>query len=456
MGVRVLRVLGVLVVGSALLAPGVASANWSRPVALASFPAGGPYLEQPVLARDAAGVGVIAWGQGGSDDEQLEACVRPAGTGWSSPVHVGVIDQAADERPRVAIDERGEATLAWVNGKHSGWDVEAASAMAGTPWGSRQLLTPGRLQGQDPQLAHGPGGSLKLVMFGGPGNEAEQIVLWTRSAAGRWSAAQMIADMHGQGPVEPQIAVDAAGATIVAWRTEGARGARIDVVALRPNGRRAGPVEVLTPKARGRREGGPRDLELVADARGDAVLSWDHEGSDASDSSGPGPIEAATRAAGARFGAAGVIDAGAEAGQPAAVIDSAGQATVVFGSNDGGHDVVDAVRHTLRSGWTPPRQISRAGVNSFEPRLANGRGSEALALWTANNQPTSGPESTMIESSLGGPDGGWQAPVVAATVSGGVTRAALAASATGQATAVWIQQAEIEAPEIIETADFMP
>ncbi len=459
MGVKSSKAAGlVLVLGSLLLAPGAARAAWSQPVALASFsPADSAYVGQPLVARDDRGAAVIAWPQGGV----LEAAARGAGAAWSRPVRVGALGQEFEEAS-LAVDERGRATLAWVDARGAGTEVEAANAVAGARWGPRRLLTPGRLQGVSPQLALGPGGTVELVTVGGPGNEAEQIVLWRRSPSGRWSRARVVADMRDRGPVEPQIAVDAAGETLLAWRTERDNGLRMDTLTLRPDGRLEGPVEVLAPRI-GRERRSAHDLRLAVDARGDAVLAWDYEGIASSQLADvTGPIEAAVRKPGARFGAPEAAVPGGHAGGPVASIDARGRASIVFSSGSG---AIDATRHT-RSGWTAPRRISKAGVRSEGPEVARGPSGEVLATWSTYVAAEKGtPETSTVESSLERPDGSWTAPIVAASVNGEITRSALATAANGAATLVWAQKAEtiypqhgleVEFPAILETADFTP
>lgn len=101
-----------LLLGAQLLAPSMARAGWSRPVALASVAATGPYIEQPLVARDARGDAVIAWAQDGSPVQHLEVCTRAAGAAWSAPVRVSPLGPAVEEAS-VTMDERGEATLGW-------------------------------------------------------------------------------------------------------------------------------------------------------------------------------------------------------------------------------------------------------------------------------------------------------------------------------------------------------
>ncbi len=371
------------------------------------------------------------------------------------------------------MDSGGEATVVWEQATFDGKQgrkrgsarvvVEARSHRADRGWGPAAVLASGQ-EGlgafeehlPDPQVAAGAGGDVTValnmrVRDARPVDGKEDILVFARRG-GRWRSPVVVA--HTVNNFGMQLALDGRGETILAWEHGGPSGERrswVEVLVLAGNGKREGLPQVLSAKSKAVYE-----LDLAANSRGAAVLTWSQE---LGEGEGYGPVEASTRPAGGRFTTKPVTLT--HKSLPAvAAINAQGTATVLFersipeGSEKEELGPLEAATHPAAGGWSKSEMIS---PQANPQALACGPHGELVALWEANlglsGQP---PEPhAVIDASIQPPGAAWQTPETISPENPSEDAAGLALAANGQATAIWLREPTY-GTHLIETADDEP
>ncbi len=182
-----------------------ASGLWSAPRLLS--PEGHPGTS-PSVAMNARGNTVVAWEGRQSGIPTVRAVVRRAGGRWSAVGNVSHTVRAS-AIAEVALDASGTATVAW-----SRWDgrshrVVATRKTATGHWGPGVTVSPA---GQDTTSAHvAVAAGVTIVTWEGTVVEGVR-----RPLGGSWGA--VIPLSHGAAGSSHQLAMDAGGHTVVAWK----------------------------------------------------------------------------------------------------------------------------------------------------------------------------------------------------------------------------------------------
>ena len=418
------------------------AAGWSVPQKIVSSKAW--QYERPQLARDVFGDAVVVWHREEELNETLsgvEAATRRANAAWSSPVTLHGPRGGGTYAPEVAMDSSGNATAAWQT--LSG--VQAVSHPVGGRWGRKVTISRRGRRAEAFHLALDGRGDAAAVF-----EQYLSLELATRRRGGAWRAPSALPGIPRAGVYEPKVAIDARGETIIAW-VHDQPGKRVQALVVGANGKLEGPIQTLS------RKGPITELQLSANAVGDAVVVWREEGKNAR------PIEAATRLAGRRFANAVTISRQKDTG-PRAAVDPGGDATILFTRIHPATTAVEATTRPARGRWSAPKPVAppRRG-STFAPQLAAGPTSGLLmAVWGAS--VASAP--AVIEASIRSPQGAWQTPVVISPPASFTPSIAL--TTNGDATAAWIHQEPLPEPssvgpqeqpsfsESIETADYEP
>jgi hypothetical protein len=421
------------------------AAGWSVPQKLASSRVW--QYERPQLARDVFGNAVVAWHREEELNGRLsgvEAATRRANAAWSSPVTLRGPRQGGAYAPEVAMDSSGNATAAWSSLSR----VEAVSHPVGGSWGRPVTVSQRGRRAEAFQLAVGARGDAAVLYEQNLG-----LGLATRPPGAHWRAPRALPGISSLGVDAPRVAIDARGEMIIAW-VHAQPGKRVQALVFGANGKPEGPIQTLS------RKGPITELQLAANADGDAVVVWREEGKNAR------PIEAATRLDGRRFTKAATISHQKDTG-PTAAIDPRGDATILFTrtvSTQPATTTVEAATRPAHGRWSTAKPVAPPKSGStFTPQVAAGPSSGLLmAVWGASV----GAARPVIEASIRSPQGTWQTPV-AISPPGSFTPS-ITLSANGDATAAWIQQEPLPEPskvgpqeqasftESIETADYEP
>jgi hypothetical protein len=443
--------------GCSLVCVSASYAAWSAPQKIVSSRVW--QYERPQLARDVFGDAVVVWHREEELNETLsgvEAATRRANGAWSSPVTLHGPRRGGAYAPEVAMDSSGDATAAW----QSLLGVQAVSHPVGGSWGRTVTVSRGGRRAEAFQLALDGRGDTAVVF-----ERYVSLELATRRRGGPWRAPSALPGISRLGVYEPKVAMDARGEMIIAW-VHDQPGRRVQALVLGANGKPEGSTQTLS------RKGPITELQIAANANGDAVVVWREEGKNAR------PIEAATRLAGRRFANAVTISRQKDT-DPTTAIDPRGDATILFTRTVSAEPAtetpppgvamerstettttVEAATRPAHGRWSAAKPVAPPGRGStFAPHLAAGpRSGLLMAVWGASVAPA----PAVIEASIRSPQGTWQTPVVIsppASFSPSITL-----SANGAATAAWVQQGplmnngerEPSFYESIETADYEP
>lgn len=382
----------------------VASDGWKRPVFLSSR---GDDVQLPNLAVNVRGDAVAVWLRTSSNgvDEVVAASVRRAGGGWSRPRIISRPD--VDSFPQVAVDERGNAVVAWAReavprrpdrieaavlvggrrwrrtqalGLGQGVRVAAAGsgrmAMVWTPLGRRTAFLKvverrrgrwrdvpppcRRCSGSFPSVAVNAPGDVALAWGGSP--DGLQVYGSYRPRGQTWEQTQPLSAAD-RDAINPVVGIDGQGGVIVAWSSFVGT---LDVVEKPPGGGWGAPLR-LAPQDHG--VGNP---EIGVNERGDAVILWGR-GTDMGT-----VVESSLRPAGGQWEAPQMV-AGPEVGAGFPFSVALGQRGDVAGAW-GLHEGVGAAVRPAGMGWQEPRVIpwSRYGFNPVVGM--DGRGT-ATIVW---------------------------------------------------------------------------
>jgi hypothetical protein len=230
--------------------------------------------EEPQVASDASGGAIVvapiqAHGRGSTG---IEGAVRPAGGTFSPPQTISYHREKALD-PRIAMNSRGDAIVAWDVQVPTGCLIRAAFRSAGGAWGAPRTVPDGH------EYCRGRHG----VAID---ERANAIVAWVamrgstmlvetaeRDAKGRWSAQPVIgrASAVAEPPGAPQVGMDARGDAIVVWMDPALvlGGRRTMWARIRPVGRGWGAKERIGDVAY------ESSLSFAMNARGDALVVWE-------------------------------------------------------------------------------------------------------------------------------------------------------------------------------------
>jgi hypothetical protein len=258
-----------------------ASNAWTGPIDVDS---GILFADELDLVADAAGNAFAVWLQRNTSPgiaETVRAARFSGGSnGWGAVVDLSDSSRPAWQ-PRIAVDASGNATVLWVIrvGTSLDWVVHARRYVAGGGWTEAVELSSGGSAeplGSDLRIVSDSTGQMTAAWSLSQFDEMEEITYRTvqarryTPATGSWGP---VVDLSAPGGDArwPKLAADGTGGAFAAWLqslpdADAARvqGARFSTDA----GGWSAPVDLGPPGD------GDRDLELVADHEGNAVVIW--------------------------------------------------------------------------------------------------------------------------------------------------------------------------------------
>jgi len=199
--------------------------SWSGFVTFISAPA--PYEDsaQPVIAMDPSGNGFAAWYQFDSSNWRILARRYVQGLGWQAGVSIFSILGFNAYNPQVAMDDQGNAVLAWQLAEGTGtWAVQSAYYQAGAGWVSVTNLATGVDVGSS---SHNP--FVRIAMS----RSGKAIAAWYKLDGGKQYVQARVFDgsswlpeatlSEGIEPINafdnpaPRVAIDNNGRGIATW-----------------------------------------------------------------------------------------------------------------------------------------------------------------------------------------------------------------------------------------------
>jgi PKD domain-containing protein len=186
----------------------------------AKLSAPGQNAISPALAVDERGDAIIAWTRNNGADEIVQASFRPAGGVFGAPVNLSAASgNAAPTSPRVAIDAAGDATVVWEWSNGGAEVIQEATRPAAT--GSftppATLSNPAESSIQPSVAMNAEGDTVVGWVWAHSGaNTVAQATV--RPAGGKFSEpASLSASAAGCNADHPQVALDGSGGSTVVW-----------------------------------------------------------------------------------------------------------------------------------------------------------------------------------------------------------------------------------------------
>ena len=255
---------------------------WSAPTSVSR--GGTTKKTQPAVAMNAVGGAVAVWMSG---RKQIQFSRNPSGSGWTPPKAL-----TGTARPRwgpdVAMDSRGDVTVVWSERVTTSTlrrrVVKAVQRHPGSGWG-HPFTVSGKLARHHwdftPQVAMDERGDVTIAWLRGYpveiSDDCPSLMTRRRAAAsGRWGS---VSGLGGSCAV-PWVRMNPAGATALAWMQDAFEGQEQTVrEAVRP----VGGVWELHAEQLGDLGNSSQGLGGVAiDDNGDVVVTWSECGNDAS------------------------------------------------------------------------------------------------------------------------------------------------------------------------------
>lgn len=366
-----LPVLGCLVLMALGAAPALATPSWSSSVNLVE-PLHHHAAEEPQIAVDAKGDAVAVWHyESEGVDEGVYASVRPASTGtWGAPTRLSTYEYPGD--PHVAIDSEGEAVAVWVasNDHAVHYVVQAATGSATTGiWKAAVNLSSESQYANEPQIAVNATGQAVAAWRGDePGEMIEASVEPVR---GEW---QTPIDISGVAAFtrHPQVAIDSHGDAVAVWESYNGKYELIQG-STRPAG-----SSWLAPVTLSATEEDARFPQVASDASGDVLGVWDNSTNHTVQS-------ALGSAVGGTWG--GLVNVSAPGSGPsnepvALAVNGLGDAVASWGSKTPKELGQAAAGSAVTGQWQTPTAFTPSGEPVDDSRVAIDPQGDVLVIWT--------------------------------------------------------------------------
>jgi hypothetical protein len=222
------------------------------------------------VAEDAAGEATVVWNASLEKSNYIVEAATVAGGVASAPVKLSAPGQNA-VLPTVAVNERGDAIVAWTrsNGTHE--IVQASFRHAGGNFGAPVDLSPlgGSAATTSPRVAIDAAGDATVAWQWSNGG-AEVIQEATRSAAaGSFTATETLSN-PAEGSIQPAVAMNTEGDTVVAWVRIGASNVTPQA-RVRPAGGKFSEPASFSASVAGCEAGHP---QVALDGSGDPTVVW--------------------------------------------------------------------------------------------------------------------------------------------------------------------------------------
>jgi hypothetical protein len=223
---------------------------------------------QPRMSMNARGDAVVAWERDSAHGCLVEAAFHPSNRGWSRPRALSDAHAGCPAEQHVGIDDRGDAVVTWQAQRGRTEFVESASYSADGRWTNRLTLAKAALISEAADIGMDARGDA-IVVWHEQTLKGAGSAMWMRiRPAGRgWETARKIPDAEDG---TPSLAVDARGDALVAWWSKHG----IETAARPAGGHWQKPYKVSGHELS---YGGATGVLAALDSRGDALVTWQNQ-----------------------------------------------------------------------------------------------------------------------------------------------------------------------------------
>jgi hypothetical protein len=391
--------------------------DWGPSVAVSAVGQNSTHVR---LGADDAGDQVVVWErEAASNQWVVEAAVRPAGGGWSTPVEVSAV-ALGTRNPAVAVNATGDAIVVWQEGTPSGAGIMAAQGdvsgnweaqetvsigfdlsrptvgiagngdavaawreelpnteygtgvkvLEGGTWGSLETYGPNSASYEGQRLAVDPAGDAVLVVYW---EGAIQAV--SRTAGGSWGGMETLKSGGSSRILTPQLAISASGEATAVWANGGTGNAAIEAARMDLAGL-WGNAEELHPA------GNLEQPSIAIDDTGKATAIWVNRGSTPN-----WAFESATQDSSGPWTAAPAFTVPEYSFEPQIKLMPSGAATVLwwpFRESASSYAVVAAER-AADGTWGPELELSEEGEDIYFPVFTTDAAGGVTVAWQSES-----------------------------------------------------------------------
>ncbi|HEY1284501.1 MAG TPA: PKD domain-containing protein [Solirubrobacterales bacterium] len=386
----------------------------------------------------------------------LAAPVASAAPTWLSPTDLSAPQRNANNVD-VAMDDAGDVVAVWERDGFPSHPVQASVKTAGSAFSAPVDLAGA---GSAPDVAITPGGEA-IVVYTQLINGINMIRVRLRPPGGSFSAPIDVAALAGGGAsIDPEVAVNGAGAAVVGWRDKGEPEKFVIQAATRPAG---GSFSEPTTISDTSESAGGRP-SVAVDSAGEATIAW----TDIRPVEGPeenhGVVQVSS-GSGASFSEPEDVSTVDLATEPKLALGPGGEPTVIWQGAELEVVMVEeeeelkekvvalpsAIEGRTESGGSfgPVFELSDdPSVDSFRPRLAIGAGGQAVAAWLVENAESE--FSIEVATRSGG--GVFTSPVEIPGEEVSTSSLGVSVNPAGAATVVW----QAGAPTVVQASSRPP
>ncbi len=312
----------------------------------------------PLAAMDSKGDTTVAWENDNSGFGEVFAASRRTTAGFEDIRSVSTFSNESAEAPAIAVDPEGDVTLAWSDfplGAPLPFLIQTATQPVGASFGPPTGFA---LNVYRPTLAMGSNGETTMV-WSRRENATNIIEASTRPHLdASFETPVVLASLpsaENENPIRSDVAMDAAGDTVVAWASDG-----IMSMEMRPAGASSfgPPIELLKDS------GFAESLPAVAmDERGDGVVAWWWK----TEPSEAHTLLGSTMPAGGTFGvpayvpASGIVYGETPTAPVSLAIDSRGDVASAWVSSYNGTDTIQLAGYQAGGPWLEGLQVPSTG-----------------------------------------------------------------------------------------------
>ncbi|MGV1048853.1 MAG: PKD domain-containing protein [Solirubrobacterales bacterium] len=341
----------------------------------------GLQARDPQVAVDGQGNVIVAW-VSGTSSKDIVVAEHPAGGPWANPAQWISDPTPANscETPALAVDSAGAAILVADCGTGT-TPMRAVTRSIFGAWSAVPTEIPSSGSGEKPRVAIDDAGNAVVVWA------ASNVVRSSyKKASGGWEAALQVSPV-GKVTHEPEVAVSPTGRAIAVWledRDETVSDPVVQVDSISRQGSAAwsgfkflsGPATSTVPVAFGEPQ--------VTIGAGGRFAAWAQLGT-------PTPVLKNAWGSASDVGGWGEdasshvsADAAYEVESPRVALDGSGRAVAVFRARkleNGDFVVRTASTSFLNGGWSAQATLASGGNGATQPDVAVDPGGDAIAVW---------------------------------------------------------------------------
>ena len=331
----------------------------------------------------------------------------------------------------VAMDEAGETVAVWYRQGEAGSELQASTRSPGGGFSAPAELS---LASSETTVAMTPRGEAVAawVHFENP-NDVIQVA--TRSAGGSFSAPLDVATSEpNSNPQDFQLALSPAGEVALAWKQKEPSSSvdpeQFSVWAtVRTAAGGFSEPAIISPQPLVK-EDEAKKVRLAIDPGGDVTAVWDYYESGVERD----VVQGASRPSGGSFSEPVTLsEAGKNAYEPAVAVDGAGEAIAVWRAEEPPTSfAIQAATRSPGGSFTAPIDLSESGEIAVTPEIAMTPSGAATVVWSAENGT-----DFAIQASTGSPGGSFSAPTELSAIGENAENPEVAMNAAGATTAVW-------------------